>query len=81
MPERFVRNAFREVHGDGPFLLAGLTERSGEKSVVAPWNELAKSVLTQGGFSNVSVEAMRYRLVSLNLVRDKESASLQPNLM
>lgn len=81
MPERFVRNAFHAIHGEGPFLLAGLCDRRSEVSVVAPWRALAKAVLVQGGFSNVSVEAMRYRLDGLSLVRDKELAKLQPKLL
>jgi Zn-dependent peptidase ImmA (M78 family) len=81
MPERFVRNAFHAIHGEGPYLLAGLRDRRSEVSVVAPWSELARAVLVQGGFSNVSVEAMRYRLDGLSLVRDKELAKLQPKLL
>ncbi len=81
MPERLVRIAFHTIHGEGPFLLAGLRNHQGDTSVVGPWSELAKAVLIQGNFSNVSIEAMRYRLDDLKLIRDKESTEAQPNLL
>jgi Zn-dependent peptidase ImmA (M78 family) len=80
MPERLVREAFRAVRGEGAYLIAGLRDRRADSSVVAPWAEVAKAVMDQGAFTNVSVEAMRYRLDGLGLVRDAESARAQPKL-
>lgn len=81
MPERLVREAFRAVHGDGPLLIAGLRDRRSDVSVVAQWSEMAKAVMAKGAFTNVSVEAMRYRLDGLGLVRDVDSARVQPRMV
>lgn len=81
MPSRFVRDAFNAVNGSEPFLLTDLRARPKDVSVVKPWGELAKSVIKQGGFTNVSVEAMRYRLQNLNLVRDRETTTAQRPLL
>lgn len=81
MPSRFVREAFAAVNGSEPFLIAGLRAQPKDLSVVRPWGEISKSVIKQGKFSNVSVEAMRYRLQDLNLVRDREAATAQRSLL
>lgn len=81
MPERFVRDAFRAVHGDGPVLIRGLRDRRSDASVVAPWSDVARAVMARGSFTNVSVEAMRYRLDGLGLVSDADAARVQPRMM
>lgn len=81
MPERFVREAFKSVHGENPLLLEGLRDRRKDRSVLAPWGDLAKAVIAKGGFTNVSVEAMRYRLDGLRLVRDTSEEKDQPRLL
>lgn len=81
MPSRFVQEAFVAVNGSGPFLIAGMHARPKDLSVVKPWGEIAKSVIKKGNFENVSVEAMRYRLQALNLVRDQEAATAQRSLL
>lgn len=81
MPSRFVREAFGAVNGSEPFLITDLRARPKDLSVLKPWGDLAKSVIKQGNFDNVSVEAMRYRLQDLNLVRDREAATAQRTLL
>src|SRR5581483_8448110 len=80
MPERFVRDAFREVHGDQPLLLGGLKDQTRNPNMLGRWNDAAKAVRTKGNFSNVSLEAMRYRLSGLRLVRDPSEQEAQAPL-
>jgi Zn-dependent peptidase ImmA (M78 family) len=80
MPGQFVREAFAAVSGPGPFLISGLRAHRDDVAVIRSWSEIAKAVIAKGSFTNVSVEAMRYRLMDLNLVRDMESAAAQRSL-
>ena len=71
MPARLVRDCFRSSFGD-PVVIEGLAEaRKAEVGVRPPstWREVAKSMI-EAGFTNVSNEAMRYRLAELGLVVD-----------
>jgi Zn-dependent peptidase ImmA (M78 family) len=70
MPERFVREAFKDAVGEQPVLIDGLRGRRADPAVVAAWRGVASAVQSKGNFSNVSNEAMRYRLSDLNLVRE-----------
>jgi Zn-dependent peptidase ImmA (M78 family) len=80
MPGRFVRDAYNLATDGRPRAVAGLAGRKVDANGVAAWSETARSVMAKGNFSNVSVEAMRYRLADLGLVRDAASAAAQPNL-
>ncbi|RKG66333.1 ImmA/IrrE family metallo-endopeptidase [Corallococcus sp. CA054B] len=81
MPSNFVREAFAAVNGSEPVLIAGLRAQPKDLSVIKPWAEISKSVIKQGHFNNVSIEAMRYRLQDLNLVRDRDTATAQRSLL
>ena len=81
MPTRFVREAFSFISSNGPALVEGLDSRRTDPSVVNRWSDIARAVITKGDFSNVSVEAMRYRLTDLSLVLDKDAASAQRRLL
>jgi hypothetical protein len=74
MPAELVKLAFTREH-DGPVELAELLTPSDAVSV--RWVDAARVVIRSGNFSNVSVEAMRYRLRELGLVR---AASAQTRL-
>ena len=81
MPRHFVQNAFVEVVGPAPFLIDGLGARQPDVLVIKNWSDIAKAVITKGNFTNVSVEAMRYRLKDLKLVQDREVAEMQRSLL
>ena len=81
MPSQFVRAAVMAINGPGPFLIAGLRARTDDIAVIKSWSEVAKEVLKRGDFTNVSVEAMRYRLKDLNLVGDLDATKAQLSLL
>jgi hypothetical protein len=76
MPTRLVRDAFRLACGSSAIEIDGLTKRREDADVQARWRDVAGTVIDSGKFSNVSNEAMRYRLSDLGLVRDVGSAPL-----
>lgn len=63
MPEKFVRSTFTQIAGGEPVVAdsTGLTR-------FGSMRELASVVISAGGFSNVSKDAMRIRLEALKLV-------------
>jgi Zn-dependent peptidase ImmA (M78 family) len=76
LPERFVREAFTAAIGSDPVGIDGLRARRDTPEVNARWREVAASVVAAGNFSNVSNEAMRYRLEGLGLVCDGDQRGL-----
>jgi hypothetical protein len=76
MPARLVKAAFRVVCGDSPTAIIGLHERRNDPVVQTQWRSIAATVMAEGNFSNVSNEAMRYRLQALDLVVDGAQGSL-----
>jgi Zn-dependent peptidase ImmA (M78 family) len=76
LPERFVREAFTAAIGSDHVGIDGLRARRDTAEVNARWREVAASVVAAGNFSNVSNEAMRYRLEGLGLVRDGDQRGL-----
>lgn len=70
MPETFVRRAFKDAIGDGALFIEGLESRRTDAAVVSAWRDVATAVQRNGNFTNVSNEAMRYRLSDLRLVRE-----------
>ncbi len=79
MPAAAVRNAFRSVHGERVAMVEGLDERRTRGEFDEDLYNLAAEVSRDGGFANVSNEAMRYRLLDLRLVAD--AACEQPSLL
>lgn len=71
MPAPLVRTAFTDACGNEPIEIEGFSNRRGDALVQSRWRDTAGSVIASGGFSNVSNEAMRYRLADLKLVRDR----------
>jgi hypothetical protein len=76
MPSRLVREAFVAQCGTAAIEIEGFSMRRGDVDVLARWREVATTVIDAGKFTNVSNEAMRYRLSDLQLVRDTGSPSL-----
>jgi hypothetical protein len=76
MPKRLVRAAFNQARGDSPIPIKGLNARRDDSDVQASWRTIASEVIKQGNFSNVSNEAMRYRLSDLGLVTDAAQQTL-----
>lgn len=75
MPASMVRAAFKAVVGE-PQVVTGLADARKSKLVPPEWRAVAAAMTSDGGFTNVSNEAMRYRLEALRLVLDaKEVAS------
>lgn len=78
MPRHLVKAAFRAACGELAIELEGLRTRREDAAIQARWRDVAGTVIATGKFTNVSNEAMRYRLSDLELVRDLDRA--QPNL-
>jgi hypothetical protein len=76
MPTRLVRDAFTAACGNAAVEIDGLSKRRDDAAVQSRWREVAATVIDSGKFSNVSNEAMRYRLSDLGLVRDVGEAQL-----
>lgn len=74
MPASDVRAVARALHGDEPPTLAGLDAGRGAKQLVAELRAIADGVIADGRFTNVSNEAMCYRLLDLKLVLDQAAA-------
>jgi hypothetical protein len=74
MPGSLVRAAFKSVVG-APTVVNGLADARKSKSVPAEWRAVAATMTTAGGFTNVSNEAMRYRLEALGLAVDADEVA------
>lgn len=74
MPASDVRAVMRALHGDGPATVRGLDASRKSGQLDAQLRALADGVITDGKFSNVSNEAMCYRLLDLKLVADANAA-------
>lgn len=74
MPTDLMRSAFKGAVGE-PVVLEGLTKASNSKSSTQEWRAVADTMRNEGGFSNVSNEAMRYRLAGLKLVVDADEVA------
>jgi hypothetical protein len=74
MPARAVRSTARHLFGDDMPVIEGLGA-SRKTGMLTPYlRSLADDMITAGNFSNVSNEAMCYRLVELKLVLDAEES-------
>ena len=69
IPTRFVRAATDACY-KGPIFIEGLDTRRSDPVIVSQLSDAAANVISKGNFTNVSNEAMRYRLLDLGLVRD-----------
>lgn len=74
MPGSLVRAAFKAVIGE-PTVVTGLADARKSKAVSPQWRAVATTMTTEGGFTNVSNEAMRYRLEALGLVVDADEVA------
>ncbi len=71
MPPSEVRAAAESVHGDEPLVIEGLDAARSERRLHPDLRMDATEVIVAGDFSNVSNEAMCYRLLDLGLVVDE----------
>jgi Zn-dependent peptidase ImmA (M78 family) len=74
MPESDVRAAVKNIHGQDVPAIDGFRQRLDARAFDPELRDYAAEVMQEGQFTNVSNEAMRYRLVDLNLVRDGQEA-------
>jgi len=74
MPESDVRATVRKLRGDDIPVIDGMKERLDARQFDGALRDYASEVIREGQFTNVSNEAMRYRLVDLKLVVDKREA-------
>lgn len=73
MPSALVRSAFIAECGSA-VVIDGLKTRRDDADVISKWRDVAAAVRSKGRFSNVSNEAMRYRLADLGLVRPPDGS-------
>lgn len=78
MPPSDVRTVMRALHGNEPQVLKDLEAHRQGGTIDPALRTLADGVIADGKFTNVSNEAMCYRLLDLKLVVDK--AQYQPGL-
>lgn len=78
MPASDVRAVMQAAHGDLPLALDGLEASRRAGGLDQRLREIAGQVITEGKFTNVSNEAMCYRLLDLKLVADR--AHVTPRL-
>lgn len=71
MPASDMRAVARALHGDDPPAIDGLEASRRAGQLDAELRALADGVIADGKFTNVSNEAMCYRLLDLKLVVDK----------
>ncbi|MBW1734440.1 MAG: ImmA/IrrE family metallo-endopeptidase [Deltaproteobacteria bacterium] len=81
MPEAEVREAFDNVCGSEPLIVRGVMGKSGhedqpEGPFVEQWPFIAAAVCQEGGFSNVSMQAMIIRLQELGLLINRTSTQM-----
>jgi hypothetical protein len=70
MPAADVRATVRALCGDTLPTWEDVEEKRKARVLDEKLRDLATEVMTKGNFTNVSNEAMRYRLLDLNLVLD-----------
>jgi len=70
MPASDVRAVMRALHGDDPATVRGLEASRKAGQLDVQLRGVADGVIANGKFSNVSNEAMCYRLLDLKLVTD-----------
>ncbi|TWJ19716.1 ImmA/IrrE family metallo-endopeptidase [Geobacter argillaceus] len=70
MPAPLVRAAVANMHGPGPILIEKLEEYSRNAADNPILRQTAKLFIDEHDFSNVSIEAMCYRLTDLKCVAD-----------
>lgn len=85
MPAKAVRRAFKRVCGEKPLVLQNVRAALGAGTrYVEPcaehWPLLAEAVCAEGGFSNVSKQAMIIRLQELGLLVNLSGAALSWSL-
>jgi Zn-dependent peptidase ImmA (M78 family) len=69
MPTFLMRRAQKNIHSDGP-IMVGELNISADVAMNQDLRRVSKIFIDEAGFSNVSVDAMCYRLVDLKLVSD-----------
>jgi len=74
MPASDVRATAKKLHGDYIPVIEGMRERLDARQFDGALRDYAAEVIREGQFTNVSNEAMRYRLVDLKLAVDKREA-------
>jgi IrrE N-terminal-like domain len=74
MPARAVRSTARNLVGDDMPVIEGLGATRKTGMLIPYLRSLADDMIAAGNFSNVSNEAMCYRLVELKLVLDAEES-------
>jgi len=74
MPESDVRATVKKLHGDDIPVIDGMREKLDARQFDGALRDYAAEVIREGQFTNVSNEAMRYRLVDLKLAVDKREA-------
>lgn len=70
MPSPLLRAAVASIQDNGPILVENLEQSSRNVSENRMLRDVAKTIIESRGFSNVSVEAMCYRLNDLKYVAD-----------
>ena len=70
MPAADVRATVRALYGDKPPTWEGVEAKRKARELDDNLRDLATEVMAKGNFTNVSNEAMRYRLLDLSLVLD-----------
>jgi len=78
MPASEVRRAFFDLHKEGRVGFDNLADSRKTRSPDPRVRPLAAEMIAEGGFTNVSREAMAWRLLDLGLVVDR--ASIPPSL-
>ena len=76
MPTADVRATVAALYGDKLPTWEHVEDRRRNRELDEELRDLATEVIEQGGFTNVSNEAMRYRLLDLNLVVDASAPQL-----
>lgn len=74
MPGAAMRTTARDLFGEGRLVIEGLDELRNAGGLHPELRSYADDVISGGGFSNVSNEAMCYRLLDLKLVEDAETS-------
>lgn len=77
MPATFVNAAVRAISGESTPAWDGIDERRKAGVLDTRLRSFADDVMLQGGFKNVSNEAMCYRLLDLKLVKDRSQAMME----
>jgi len=70
MPATDVRAVMRGLHGYDPVAVIGLDDSRKVRELHPELRSFADGVISDGKFTNVSNEAMCYRLLDLELVKD-----------